>query len=262
MKIIVLFVYVLYVSNALSFQLVHFEDAITQRNDLIEELTISLQRSVRERDDLKFENDHLINEVQQLQHIVGERSSSEHDTVKAQLSDFMKYQSLVKDDSTKFYSAIMSGGSSLHSSNGEKDMDNEEITVNYSRSDLKSSISSDEFQTGFENKLSSIINKFDEYIEENLRNKLRESIIQILCDEVSKMRIESDTEIKELETQMQQDKQSYTIETRRLRELLESVKAGNADIEDLRQELGVKHEKEMENLRTYFEKKCTDMERR
>ncbi|KAL0822094.1 hypothetical protein ABMA28_005458 [Loxostege sticticalis] len=242
-------------------KLVHLEDAITQRDELIEELTVSLQRSVRERDDLRHENEHLTNEVHQLQHVVGERSSSEHDTVKAQLSDFMKYQSMIKDDSTKFYSALMSGGSSMQSSNGEKDMDHEEITVNYSKSDLRSSGSSEEFQTGFENKLTTIISKFDEYIEENLRNKLRESIIQVLCDEIGKMRIESDTEVKELEAQMQQDKQTYTVETRRLRELLASVKAGNADIDELRQELSVKHEKEMENLRTYFEKKCSDMER-
>ncbi|CAG9788957.1 unnamed protein product [Diatraea saccharalis] len=242
-------------------KLVHFEDAITQRDELIEELTLSLQRSVRERDDLKAENVHLTNEVHQLQHVVGERSSSEHDTIKAQLSDFVKYQSMIKDDSTKFYSALMSGGSSLQSSNGEKDMDREEITINYSKSDLKSSSSSDEFQTGFESKLTTVISKFEDSIAENLRNKLRESIIQMLCDEISKMRIDSDTEIKELESQMQQYKQSYATETRKLRELLSSVKAGTADIDILRQELCVKHEKEMENLRTYFEKKCTDMER-
>lgn len=237
----------------------HLEEAITQRDDLIEELTISLQRSVRERDDLQHENKHLTNEVQNLQHTIGEFSD---DTVKAQLSDFIKYQTLVKDDSTKFYSALMSGGSSLRSSNSEKDNEREEITVNYSKSDLKSSDTSDDFQTGFETKILTVINKYDEFIEENLRNKLRESLIQMLCDEIGKMRIDFDTEMKELETQLQQDKQSYSIETRRLRELLASVKAGNAEIDELRQELAIKHEKEMENLRTYFEKKCSDMERR
>lgn len=237
----------------------HLEAAITQRDDLIEELTVSLQRSVRERDDLKYENQHLTSE---LCHMQQTSTPSEHDTIKAQLSDLFKYHSLIKDDSTKFYSALMSGGSSAQSSNGEKDNDREEITVNYSRSDLKSSEASDEFQTGFENKIGTIISKFDKYIEENLRNKLRESLIQVLCDEIGKMRIEYDTEVKELESQMSQDKQAYTIETRRLRELLASVKAGSANIEELRNELGVKHEKEMENLRTYFEKKCSDMERR
>lgn len=237
----------------------HLEAAITERDDLIEELTVSLQQSVQARDDLQHQNEHLTNEVQSLQHTIAEFSD---DTVQAQLSDFMKYQTLVKDDSTKFYSALMSGGSSLRSSNSEKDNEREEITVNYSKSDLKSSETSDDFQTGFENKIQTVINKFDEYIEENLRNKLRESLIQVLCDEIGKMRIDFDTEMKELEAQLQQDKQSYSIETRRLRELLASVKAGSAEVDELRQELAIKHEKEMENLRTYFEKKCSDMERR
>lgn len=237
----------------------HLEEAITQRDDLIEELTVSLQRSVQERDDLRHENQHLTHEVQNLQHTIGEFSD---DTVKAQLSDFIKYQTLVKDDSTKFYSALMSGGSSVRSSNSEKDNEREEITINYSKSDLKSSDSSEDFQTGFETKIMTVINKFDEFIEENLRNKLRESLIQVLCDEIGKMRIDFDTEMKELEAQLRQDKQSYSVETRRLRELLASVKAGSAQVDELRQELAIKHEKEMENLRTYFEKKCSDLERR
>ncbi|KPJ08067.1 hypothetical protein RR48_04174 [Papilio machaon] len=241
-------------------KLVYFEDAMTSRDELIAELTVSLQRSVQERDQLKHDNHHLMNELQHLQHVTAETPLSEHDTVKAQLSDFIKYQSMVKDDSTKFYSAVMSGTTSLQSSNGEKDIDREEITVNYSKSDLRSS-DTDEFENGFEFKVVTLLNKFEEYIEENLRNKLRESIIQVLCDEIGKMRIDFDTEMKEMEAQLQQDKQSYSIETRRLRELLACVKAGNADIDALREELSIKHEKEMENLRTYFEKKCSDMER-
>lgn len=208
---------------------------------------------------MRHENKHLAGDVLNLQHTIGELSD---DTIKGQLSDFIKYQTLIKDDSTKFYSALMSGGSSIQSSNSEKDNEREEITVNYSKSDLKSSDTSDDFQTGFEAKIQTVINKFDESIEENLRNKLRESLIQVLCDEIGKMRIDFDTDMRELESKLQQDKQSYSIETRRLRELLASVKAGSADIDELRQELATKHEKEMENLRTYFEKKCSDMERR
>lgn len=243
----------------LSFQLVHLETAIAARDDIIEELTVTLQRSVRERDDLREENQHLTREVVNLQCAA---SHSDHDTIKAQLSDFVKYENMIKDD-TKYYSALMSSGSSLKSSNGEKDNDREEMTVNYSKSDLNlKSSDSDDFQTGFEFKLTDIINRFDESIEENMRNNLRESIIQVLCDEMAKIRIDADTDVKELETQLKQDKHAFTVEIRRLRELLASVKAGSADIDELRQELDQKHEKEMENLRTYFEKKCSDMERR
>ncbi|XP_068617987.1 golgin subfamily A member 4-like isoform X2 [Battus philenor] len=239
-------------------KLTHFEDAITRRDELIEELTVSLQRSVRERDQLRSDNDHLVAELQNLQHIAAERPCSDHDTIKAQISDYIHYQTMAKDE-TKISSAETSGATSIHSSNGERDIDREEITVNYSKSDLRSSET--DFENGFETKIVTLLNKFEEYIEENLRNKLRESIIQVLCDEIGKMRIDYDTEIKDLESQLQQDKQSYSIETRRLRELLSAVKAGNADIDALREELSIKHDKEMENLRTYFEKKCTDLER-
>ncbi|XP_063626258.1 golgin subfamily B member 1 [Cydia splendana] len=231
-------------------KLVHLESAITKRDALIEELTVTLQRSIRERDALALENQHLCHEMTQ-------RENSEHDTIKQQLSDYAKYESMLKED-TKYYSALMSSGSSAKSSNGEKDNDREEMTVNYSKSDLKSD--SDDFQ-GFETKLNEVINRFDESIEENLRNKIRESLIQVLCDEIARIRIESDTDVKELETQLRQDKHAFNVETRRLRELLASVKAGNADIDELREELDRKHEKEMENLRMYFEKKCSDMER-
>ncbi|XP_052743408.1 centromere-associated protein E isoform X2 [Bicyclus anynana] len=239
-------------------KLVHLEEALSKRDHLIEELTVSLQHSVDEKENLKRENDHLTNEVQSLQHVIGERSQSDHDTIKAHLSDFIKYQSFLKGDGTKYYSALMSGTTSLQSSNGEKDMDREEITVNYSKSDLRSS-SSDDF-TGFENKVTLILNNI-EGIEENIKNKLRENLINLLSDEIGKVRVDFDTDIKELEIQMNQDKQAGMIESRRLRELLSSVKAGNADIDVLREELCIKHEKEMENLRTYFEKKCSDMER-
>ncbi|CAG4982101.1 unnamed protein product [Colias eurytheme] len=219
-------------------KLVQFEEAISQRDHQIEQLKISLQR------------------YQELHN-----ADHSDDTIKAQLSDFMKYQSMLKDDSTKFFSAVMSGTGSLPSSNGEKDMDREEITVNYSKSDIQSASESDDFQTGFENKVSILLNKFEGFIEDNLRNKLRESLIQVLCDEIGKMRMEFDTDIRDLESQMRQDKQSYSVETRRLRELLSSVKSGNADIDEMKKELSMKYDKEMENLRMFFEKKCSDMER-
>ncbi|XP_045522748.1 pericentrin-like isoform X3 [Pieris brassicae] len=238
-------------------KLVHLEEAINQREQLIEELTISLQQSNNEREHLKHENMHLCSEVQTLQHAVAEHSQSDHDTIKGQLSDFVKYQAMLKDDSTKFYSAVMSGTTSLQSSNGEKDMDREEITVNHSKSDLKSGSGSEDFQTGFENKLSILLNKFGGFIEDNLRNKLRESLISVLCDEIGKMRLEFETDVRELESQLKQNEQEYASETRRLRDLLSSVKAGNANIDELRKE----YEKEMQDLRTFFEEKCSDIKR-
>lgn len=243
------------------FQLVHLEEAVSRRDQLIEELTVSLQRSVRERDDLRHDNEHLLAEVKHLQRLAADRSHSD-DTVKAQLSDFMKYQSMLRDDSTKFYSALMSGTSSRQSSNGEKDNDKEEITVNYSRSDLRSSASSGDCQEGLHGKLMAVLDRYDARIEEETRNELRGTLIQVMCDEVARLRIDCDTDVRELEAQLAQEKHARTGDVRRLRDLLAEVKAGSADVDQLREELDAKHKKEMENLRTYFEKMCLDIERR
>nr|XP_032518685.1 pericentrin-like isoform X4 [Danaus plexippus plexippus] len=243
------------------FKLVHLEEAVSRRDQLIEELTVSLQRSVRERDDLRHDNEHLLAEVKHLQRLAADRSHSD-DTVKAQLSDFMKYQSMLRDDSTKFYSALMSGTSSRQSSNGEKDNDKEEITVNYSRSDLRSSASSGDCQEGLHGKLMAVLDRYDARIEEETRNELRGTLVQVMCDEVARLRIDCDTDVRELEAQLAQEKHARTGDVRRLRDLLAEVKAGSADVDQLREELDAKHKKEMENLRTYFEKMCLDIERR
>ncbi|XP_077272037.1 uncharacterized protein LOC143902746 isoform X1 [Temnothorax americanus] len=50
-------------------------------------------------------------------------------------------------------------------------------------------------------------------------------------------------------------------EIQRLRSLLQNFKDGNASLNDLRTELEVRHAKEMEELRTYFERKCLQMEK-
>ncbi|CAG9564428.1 unnamed protein product [Danaus chrysippus] len=228
------------------FKLVHLEEAMSRRDQLIEELTVSLQRSVRERDDLRHDNEHL-------RRLAADRSHS------AQLSDYIKYQGLLRDD-TKYYSALDSGPSSRRSSNGEKDNDKEEITVNYSRSDLRSSCSGDG-RDGLHGKVTALLDTYHERIDEHTRNELRGSLIQVVCDEVARIRIDFDTDVRELEAQLAQEKHARTGDVRRLRELLADVRTGGGDLERLREELDHKHRREMENLRTYFEKKCLDMER-
>ncbi|XP_012524431.1 A-kinase anchor protein 9 isoform X3 [Monomorium pharaonis] len=50
-------------------------------------------------------------------------------------------------------------------------------------------------------------------------------------------------------------------EINRLRSLLQNFKDGNASLNDLKIELEARHAKEMEELRTYFEQKCLQMEK-
>lgn len=59
-----------------------------------------------------------------------------------------------------------------------------------------------------------------------------------------------------------QEKDEYDVEITRLRDLLANLKCGSTEIMDLKNELETKHSREMEALRTYFEKRCTQMEKK
>lgn len=244
----------------MSFQLVHLEDVTSQQKIIIEDLKLSLQETEQERDNYKADYEQLQEEVCQLQQRASDHSDP--DTVKGQLSDFIKYTTMT-NESTRYYSACThtsrdSPRSSESSKGDEKNNDREEITVNHSCSDLRDSNTSGEYQIGVGDVLSDIIEQYGEAIEDNLRNKLKESVTQLFNDEFGKLRIEYDTELKEIEHRMTNDKQAFNRQCSNLRNLLSSVKSGNADIQELRQELGNKHKKDMEELRTYFEKKCSD----
>jgi hypothetical protein len=58
------------------------------------------------------------------------------------------------------------------------------------------------------------------------------------------------------------DKVEYEAEMARLKDLLTNSKPSSNEVLQLKEELDVKHSKEMEELRTYFEKKCADLEKK
>lgn len=60
---------------------------------------------------------------------------------------------------------------------------------------------------------------------------------------------------------MEVEQTEHETEANKLRELLSQIKCNATDVLELRQELEAKHAKEMEELRTYFEKKCADLEK-
>lgn len=58
-----------------------------------------------------------------------------------------------------------------------------------------------------------------------------------------------------------QEKNEKDAEINRLRQLVVNMKTGSVEVKELRHELDVIHKKEMEDLRMYFERKCTDLEK-
>lgn len=58
-----------------------------------------------------------------------------------------------------------------------------------------------------------------------------------------------------------QEQNEKDVEINRLRQLLVNMKTGSVEVKELRHELDIIHKKEMEDLRMYFERKCTDLEK-
>lgn len=79
--------------------------------------------------------------------------------------------------------------------------------------------------------------------------------------EIDQLRIGHDEEIKRLQELLETEKRETEMEVNRWRQLLDNVKSCSPEVDALRRELEVKHSKEMEELREYFEKRCVDMEK-
>ncbi|CAO1430628.1 unnamed protein product [Diamesa tonsa] len=79
--------------------------------------------------------------------------------------------------------------------------------------------------------------------------------------EIDQIKQNHEEEIKVLTDQIRQEKKETEVEINRLRQLLNNVKSMSPEVDALRQELEAKHQKEMEELRQYFERRCVDMEK-
>lgn len=90
---------------------------------------------------------------------------------------------------------------------------------------------------------------------------LRTKIYDFIQDTVLMYKNSHEIEIKILKDRLDSEKSVHDAEIERLRQLLNSVKSGSVDITELRQELNEKHNTEMEELRTYFENRCADIEK-
>lgn len=99
---------------------------------------------------------------------------------------------------------------------------------------------------------------------EEFKENLNENEVKLFALIEGKFETMLNTKLNAVREQLQQeqmDKAELESETNRLKQLLVNVKGGSTELAELRAELDVIHKKEMENLRLYFEKKCTDLEK-
>nr|XP_012135582.1 PREDICTED: A-kinase anchor protein 9-like isoform X3 [Megachile rotundata] len=104
--------------------------------------------------------------------------------------------------------------------------------------------------------------------EENKALKKKLENVQSLQESVNQLRAEKELLRKEMDAlvcvhdeQINAIKAETASEIRKVQSLMLGLKEGTAELNDLKTELEMRHAKEMEELRTYFEQKCLLMEK-
>ncbi|KRT78672.1 hypothetical protein AMK59_7050, partial [Oryctes borbonicus] len=92
-------------------------------------------------------------------------------------------------------------------------------------------------------------------------NGLKEKINVCMQQNVSKSNRRCEEDIRKLKQKLLTERTDYEAEVSKLRQLLSDVKEGSPEFVEMKRELDAKHANEMEELRTYFEKKCADLEK-
>lgn len=97
--------------------------------------------------------------------------------------------------------------------------------------------------------------------EMRIFNMVQKKFDDYLQHEIEAVTARHDDEMKILTDRLESEKYEKDVEMSKLRNLLSSVKSGSSEVTQLRQELETQHAQEMENLRCYFERKCSELEK-
>ncbi|XP_055383678.1 golgin subfamily A member 4 isoform X7 [Condylostylus longicornis] len=247
-------------------KLFDFHSEITQRDTVIEKLTESLQQSIQIREDHQVQIDKLHTELQSLRKQISELTRK---------PSLPPWSNRIQDQESN--GQRLSEISIDLVSESDEDLDRNFLTDNEDRNsrhsrerkfslDLgqPSGVENFEQQPGSQMSVSKQIEQFQKYLNpEELRIffMVQKKFDDFLSQEIAKFKAKYDSEIKILADQMEAEKHDRDLEIARLKQLLSSVKNGSTELIQLRQELDQIHAKEMEDLRTYFEKKCADLEK-
>lgn len=202
----------------------NIKSEITERDQLIEKLTESLQESLKERDTLQEVGLEMADELQVLKSQLSEAVESLRQSRRAETDVASQRLSEVSMDLVSDEEDLYPGTTS------EKRETIVELAKGPSKQieEFQKYLNAEELRIFF-----MVQKKFDSYLEE----------------ELEKVRLKHDGELKLLKDSLETEKQS--------RELM----ASSVDVAGMKEELQAKHAQEMAGLREYFEKKCTELEK-
>ncbi|VEN34276.1 unnamed protein product [Callosobruchus maculatus] len=202
-------------------KLLEYDGALVYKNDLIAQLTESLDQSVAERRELlnqicifKEEIASLKNQVQEATKLVAQHKC----TIEKSVS----------------HNSEFSTADNSHKVDNNIDLDHEFANLQNCMSEEQMDI-------------------FNDFKEKVLR------YIDATNHDGNKEKIE--IEVKASKEEKQLERNEYEGEISRLRNLIANIKCGSTEIMEIKKELEALHSKELEELRTYFEKKCADLEK-
>lgn len=215
--------------------------ALHNRDQVIQELNASLKQSLQIRDLLADQSERLSNEVKQLRAVasssraqwqsVGEATAA----IKQRLSETtIDLVSESEFDDDEYYKKPLTAQPSVEDAKIvlEPEQTPDVSLPQTAIEEFKKNLSTDELKVFI-----SMQNKFNAYLHQEL---------------------EAIGKSYELDVH---EKNEKDVEINRLRQLVVNMKTGSVEVKELRHELDVIHKKEMEDLRMYFEQKCTDLEK-
>lgn len=261
-------------------KLVEFQNAISHRDDLIQQLTESLEQSLLNREELQAQSRKFAEEISLLQRQLTETT----EFIKQHRCEMSKKYEISESDENLRNETLKTEESKEPNLFKEKKLDGasgeelkvieeleDEVKANKSVAKIKGEVVQKKInenktpvievaQINFEEACSKLEETLD-ISQLNLMNDLRKAISIHLQKKMEELKNFKCDELKILRDKLESEKLEYENEISRLRSLLTSVKSGSTEIIELRQELEAKHSHEMEELRTYFEKKCADLEK-
>lgn len=216
-----------------SFQLTDLQVGLFERDKIIQELSDALKQSISIRDRLNERNENLAKEIDELK--------TAHDR-KRWITDKNTF-----DDSERRISQT------LIDLVDESDLEDDELNNKIETTqDIKSKTEELQLKTDANTVIDEFTKSLD-HAEVELFARVQEQFKQMFNDKLN--------DITDKLHQEQFEKAELELEANRLRQLLANVKSGSTEVMELRTELEKIHKKEMENLRMYFERKCTDLEK-
>lgn len=201
---------------------------ITERDQLIEKLTESLQESLKERDTLQEVGLEMADELKQLKSQLREAVEN----LRQSRPPNWRAEDVTSQRLSEVSMDLVSDDEDLYAGTSER----REIAtfVELAKGPSKQIEEFQKYLNAEELRIFFMVQKkFDAYLEE----------------ELEKVRLKHDGELKLLKDSLETEKQS--------RELM----ASSVDVAGLKEELQAKHAQEMAGLREYFEKKCTELEK-